>query len=184
MCENLCWSSKLQQDRTYKVPAFVVLMGLQRKHGSIHLTNYLGTRLVNLSREVMLFRSQVLQEENKSSSPRIPDEQQMLPLKFVITNQSKRKFAAHWRGCSSGWTAPTPVTGLLPTTETAASPCSWPQVLPWHHPWKWPATGPASNSGTIFCSRIVEFYRISWVVTEAWTLFACCFNGKSSTYDF
>lgn len=40
---------------------------LQRKNGKVHVKNYLGDRLVNLSREVMLFRSQILQEENKSS---------------------------------------------------------------------------------------------------------------------
>lgn len=53
-------------DETYKVFAFRVLTGLQRKQGSMHMKNYLGTRPVNLSREVMLFRSQVIQEENKS----------------------------------------------------------------------------------------------------------------------
>lgn len=57
--------------KTYEASAFLVLTGPQMKNGSVHVKNYLRARLVNLSREVMLFRSQGLKEENKSSvSPR------------------------------------------------------------------------------------------------------------------
>lgn len=53
--------------KTSEASAFMVLLRLQRKDRRVHVKNYLGARLGNLSGEVMLFRSLVLQEENKSS---------------------------------------------------------------------------------------------------------------------
>lgn len=48
-----------------KTYVFFGVTGLHRKNGSVHVKNYTVNRLINMSRDGMLFRSQVLQEENK-----------------------------------------------------------------------------------------------------------------------
>lgn len=66
MSEHMLAIKAATMGKTSEASAFLVLLRLQRKDRSVHVKNYLGARLGNLSGEVMLFRSLVLQEENKS----------------------------------------------------------------------------------------------------------------------
>lgn len=56
-CQNMCGYQSCNEGQD--VCLFGVT-GLHRKNGIVHVKNYIGDRLINLSRDMMLFRSQVL----------------------------------------------------------------------------------------------------------------------------
>lgn len=73
-CQNICGYQSCKEGQDTCLFGVTVL---QRKNGKVDVKNYLGDRFVNLSREVMLFRSQIVQKENQIFS---------LP-KFLMNNR-------------------------------------------------------------------------------------------------
>lgn len=134
--------------------------GLQRKCGSVHVKTAPEPGSWICPERWCFSDTESHRKRTNLQSPQIPDEQQMLPLKFVITGQSNRKSGAQWLGCCSGLGAPTPTIELLESEETLSyTQHSWPTfyspALLWHCPSKWPAIGPAPNSRAIPYSKFI-----------------------------